>query len=88
MFFFALYLADVTAPVVTGCPDSRTIQVTMDPMLVVLPEPTATDANGVTTQITGRPDNDFYPLGPTTVTYTFSDPAGNTNECVFTIDIG
>ncbi|XP_071840115.1 uncharacterized protein [Apostichopus japonicus] len=81
-------IPDVTAPVVTSCPDARnTIQTTTVPRLVVLPEPTATDANGVTTQITGRPDNDFYPLGPTTVTYTFSDPAGNTNECVFTIDI-
>ena len=52
-------------------------------------EPTATDNSGTTPTVTQshRP-GDSFPVGTTTVTYTFTDMAGNQAQCSFTVTVG
>ncbi|XP_072046866.1 hyalin-like [Amphiura filiformis] len=82
---------DNIPPVITGCPTSD-IQVTTsigsDTATTIWTEPRATDNSGVT-QIRSRshfPGSNF-PVGITTVTYTFSDASGNIATCQFDVDV-
>ena len=74
-------IVDTTAPVVTVTSSSITRQVELGTpgIEVSFTEPTATDNSGTAFLIsrTAAP-GDFFAVGQTTVTYTFSDAAGNT----------
>ena len=49
-------------------------------------EPTTTDNSGTVTLISRtRASNDFFTVGTTPVTYTFSDPSGNTVSETFNV---
>ncbi|KAJ8021267.1 Hyalin [Holothuria leucospilota] len=85
-------LTDLEPPVVTACPDPRnTVSVssgTTEVLVIPSPQPQATDnSNQVSVAVTGQPANDIYPLGERTVTYTFTDAAGNTATCSFIIAV-
>ncbi len=79
---------DTTPPELVGCPDDITVQAPLEePSVSVLwTEPTAIDNSGSMPQVaqTHRPGQHF-PIGVTTVTYSFSDDFGNFVTCSFTI---
>ncbi len=69
---------DITVTVPLGSP-GRTVD---------YPEPTATDNSGIATLVSRtRAPNDFFPVGSTPVTYTFSDPSGNTASVTFNVNV-
>ena len=82
-------LVDFTPPVVT-CPEDivREIGLEVNGLNVPFTEATATDNSGSVSLVTRshRP-NDRFPVGQTTVMYTFEDPSGNRGSCSFTITI-
>ncbi|XP_072028540.1 uncharacterized protein [Amphiura filiformis] len=81
---------DMTPPVVTGCPDSifEAAPHEDSSVAVLWIEPTATDDSGVAPRHaqTHTPGQHF-PIGVTTVRYSFSDDLGNIASCSFNINI-
>ena len=84
---------DVTAPVITGCPPA-TINAQTGPgrttcdAIVTWTAPTATDnCNGNIIPVSSHNPGDVFPVGNTVVTYTFTDAAGNTTPCSFTVSV-
>lgn len=77
---------DTEPPVISNCPNN----VNLIPsgadcaLLGVWDEPTATDNCDVTLTSTHRP-GDYFGRGATRVTYTATDPSGNTTTCSFNV---
>ena len=71
---------DSTPPVIIGALDDirREIPSGLSGITVSWTEPSATDNSGTAT-LTSRSHapGSFFPLGTTTVTYTYTDPSGN-----------
>eukprot|EP00057_Strongylocentrotus_purpuratus_P028698 XP_011683172.1 PREDICTED: uncharacterized protein LOC578978 isoform X16 [Strongylocentrotus purpuratus] len=81
--------ADNTDPVVSNCPESifLTVGAGVTGVPVVWTEPTAVDeTSAVTVSQSASPGNNFN-IGPTVVSYTFTDAAGNDAFCIFTVTI-
>ncbi|WP_242131768.1 LamG-like jellyroll fold domain-containing protein [Aestuariivivens marinum] len=79
---------DVTDPVLTNCPSNiilDNISGTCSNTATWTP-PTASDNCSVTLTSSHTP-GDTFNVGTTTVTYTATDPAGNTDTCSFTVTI-
>ena len=58
-------------------------------MTVTWTEPTATDNSGMTSTVTqSHQPGDSFNVGTTTVTYTFTDMAGNQAQCSFSVTLG
>jgi len=79
---------DATAPVISGCPSDVTV--IADPGATTATaswaEPTAVDAlSGLGMAGTTHAPGDSFPAGTTTVTYEFTDNAGNTAVCSFDV---
>ena len=56
--------------------------------MVTFQEPTATDNSGTATLVSQTHNNaQFFIVGSTDVTYTFSDPNGNRESCIFTVTV-
>ncbi|MFT6707856.1 MAG: gliding motility-associated-like protein [Flavobacteriales bacterium] len=74
----------------TTCPTNMTIYTPVDSCTAVpnFTAPTATDACDANLDYTNshNPTNQFS-VGPTTVTYTATDDAGNTSTCSFTVTV-
>ncbi|XP_072014192.1 hyalin-like [Amphiura filiformis] len=66
----------------TACNSGGTIEVTWQPA-------TATDNSGTANLVSQshRPGQSFFPVGQTTVTYTFSDPSDNRASCDFVVTV-
>ncbi|TVR82148.1 MAG: HYR domain-containing protein, partial [Saprospirales bacterium] len=89
---FNVVVNDNEAPVITGCPadiiqpkDAGSCSAT-----VTWTEPTADDnctAPGDILVIQNHFPGDEFPVGKTTVQYTFIDEAGNSDQCIFDITI-
>ncbi|XP_030829219.1 mucin-3A isoform X29 [Strongylocentrotus purpuratus] len=81
---------DTTPPVVTvpSTTITRQVEVGSSGVNVFYTEPTATDNSGqaILTSRTNQP-GDFFPVGQTTVTYTFQDPSGNPASATVTINV-
>ena len=80
---------DNTDPVVSNCPESifLTVGAGVNSVPVVWTEPTAVDeTSAVTVSQSALPGNNFN-IGPTVVSYTFTDAAGNDAFCIFTVTI-
>jgi HYR domain/Secretion system C-terminal sorting domain len=76
---------DVTAPVINGCPASRTVQTQGTSAPTTWTAPTATDACAPV-RITGTHTSGVaFPLGITTVLYVATDNKGNTSSCTFNV---
>ncbi|XP_072016960.1 hyalin-like [Amphiura filiformis] len=82
---------DITAPVITDCPDDITVAIPagqIEATVPWFPEPTATDNSGVTpmkfqTHISGA----IFRAGTTLVTYIFTDESTNEARCQFTVQV-
>ena len=89
---FTLAAPDTTPPTISNCPGdiSQTIPATQTLAVVSWTAPTATDDVSTPDQIlrvaTHAP-NSAFAVGTTTVTYIFSDAAGNDALCMFDIII-
>ncbi|MBI3111673.1 MAG: HYR domain-containing protein [Ignavibacteriales bacterium] len=79
---------DNTPPTIAACPQNITVIVSYDQTgaAVSWPEPTASDNCGATLT-SNYASGATFPPGTTTVTYTASDPAGNTASCSFTVTV-
>ncbi len=92
---FTINFADVTPPVISGCPQNITVFTGLGNALcsqtATWTPPTATDAciHCCSTQpITGNfAPGATFPVGVTTVTYTATDVSGNTSTCSFTVTV-
>ena len=87
---FTVTVNDTEAPVITDCPAD--IVVSNDSGLcsaaVNWTAPSATDNCGSTLSVTSsHQPGDVFPVGATTVTYTFTDGAGNQQVCRFTVTV-
>ena len=86
-FFF--FTVDNTPPVIEQL-DDITITVSSGEAgaIVSWTEPTVSDDSGtVTLTSRTRSPNTFFPAGTTSVTYTYSDPSGNTASMTFNVII-
>ena len=82
---------DTTSPVVNGCPDPISVMIPLGTLSMNIPwtEPTATDNSDMTPTVTqSHQPGDSFNVGTTTVTYTFTDMAGNQAQCSFTVTVG
>ncbi len=91
-YFFIVPLADTTPPVIRFCPVSI-LTLNVPPGVIyrtaTWTEPTATDNSGVTpTVMQSHHPGDTFLVGTTEVTYRFSDMAGNSALCRFTVAVG
>src|SRR4029453_8521280 len=82
---FTVTVVDNTDPVISGCPSNITVYTgsgaTTCDATASWTAPTASDnCPGVSLGSNPNP-GDTFPLGPTTVTYTATDGAGNTATC-------
>lgn len=86
---FTVTVTDNVAPVITGCPTN--IFVSNDPnvctAVVSWIAPTASDNCGIVTLTSTHNPGDTFPVGTTTVTYTFTDAANNVSTCSFTVTV-
>ncbi|XP_038068280.1 mucin-3A-like isoform X2 [Patiria miniata] len=82
-------LRDDIRPVVTSFPPDITITVPFGTTsaMATWDEPTSTDNSGTSTQSASLPSGSTFPLGITPVTYTFTDPSGNTYTQTFTVNV-
>jgi hypothetical protein len=84
-------VVDTIAPVIS-CPTDIVVYLplnsTATSMAVTYPAVTATDscASNVTVT-TSKVSGSIFPVGPTTVTATATDPAGNSSSCSFTVTV-
>lgn len=81
---------DTSSPVISGCPEDIVVTSSSTFTQVTWTAPTATDDSGEVTVETNYPNPSIFVSSnmPTiTVTYTFSDPSGNTAVCEFTISV-
>ncbi|XP_072014221.1 hyalin-like [Amphiura filiformis] len=84
---------DTTPPIINGCPDPLNFMVPpgSDTGSLMWIEPTATDNSGIAPRVTqSHQPGDSFRVGPTQVTYIFTDMAGNEALCSFrvTVEIG
>ena len=89
---FNVVVEDNTAPVVSGCPTTVTVQTgagnTTCTRTATWTEPTATDNCGsgpLTYFSRSHAPGSTFSKGTTTVTYVFKDAAGNSSNCVFDV---
>ena len=87
---FTVTVNDTEAPVIADCPAD--IVVSNDSSLcsavVNWTAPTATDNCGAVLSVTSsHQPGDVFPTGTTTVTYTFTDAAGNQQVCRFNVTV-
>jgi len=79
---------DTEPPVISGIPSDITIDTNVSSGIVVTwIEPTATDNVGVISFDSTHNSGDTFPVGSTTVTYTASDAAGNSDDSSFTVTV-
>lgn len=81
--------SDVTPPVISGCPTADitvTVPVGATSGQASWVEPTATDNSQATPAVSrSHLPNSFFPVGTTSVTYTFTDGSGNADTCSFRV---
>ncbi len=80
---------DNTIPVVTNCPqpDPVTVPSGTTSAVVTWQEPTATDDSGLPPSVTqSHQSGDSFPIGTTSVVYTFTDQTGNEAMCTFSVN--
>ncbi|MDX2175694.1 MAG: HYR domain-containing protein [Candidatus Sumerlaeia bacterium] len=81
---------DTANPVLVGCPSNTTLTNDFNACgaTVSFPTPTATDNCSAVVSLTGGlPSGSLFPVGTTTVTFTATDPSGNTDTCSFDVTI-
>ncbi|MEO1434709.1 MAG: HYR domain-containing protein, partial [Bacteroidota bacterium] len=86
---FDVTVEDNEAPVVSDCPTDLTqdSDAGVCEAVVTWTVPTATDNCGITNMTASANPGDTFPVGTTTVTYTWTDAAGNTSVCAFDVTV-
>ena len=82
-------LLDLVKPVITGCPSDQ-ISNMAGPgctQAVTWIPPTASDNCAVASFVASHTPGTVFPKGTTTVTYTATDPAGNSSICSFNVTV-
>ena len=84
-----LSTADSEAPVVNTFPSDITLMVPFGSTgtTVDWEEPTSSDNSGTSIPTSNLPSGSFFPVGSTPVTYTFTDPSGNTRTETFNVNV-
>jgi alpha-D-ribose 1-methylphosphonate 5-triphosphate synthase subunit PhnG len=83
-------VVDNTPPVISNCPPNQavTAAVGASSAVVTWVEPTATDDSGLAvSRVSTAFSGSSFNLGPTTVTYTFTDAFGNDAICSFVVTV-
>lgn len=85
---FDVVISDDDDPAFAGCPTDITVSNTTDECgaAVMWTAPTESDNCSATVMHSHDP-GDFFAVGTTTVTYTATDPAGNTAVCSFDVTV-
>ncbi len=79
---------DLLEPQISGCPKDQIIFTPNSTATATWTAPTATDNCSSTVNVTStRTPGSSFPIGITGVSYTFTDAAGNPNQCQFRIDV-
>lgn len=88
MCSFNIIVADTVNPVFSQCPSNLTVNNDFGSCntSVFYTTPVATDNCNATLTSTHNP-GDLFPVGATTVIYTATDTAGNTQTCSFTVTV-
>ncbi|MEM6723425.1 MAG: HYR domain-containing protein, partial [Bacteroidota bacterium] len=86
---FLVTIEDNEAPVVSVCPGdiSQSNDEGNCSAVVTWTPPTATDNCGIISSTASHNPGDTFPVGSTTVTYTWTDAAGNTSTCSFNVTV-
>jgi gliding motility-associated-like protein len=90
---FSVTVQDNTPPVITSCPTNIAVQTGAGRLtcnqIASWTEPTALDnCSGIMTYTTrSHAPGDIFPLGNTTVVYTFTDGSLNTTTCTFSVSV-
>jgi len=84
---FNVTVTDQTGPEIANCPSDIEITTSDCEAEVSWDEPSATDNCGSVTSSSDFSPGDSFPLGITTVTYSFIDETGNQSQCVFNISV-
>ena len=84
-----MFILDNENPVISGCPSAQSGNTDSGIAngTISWTPPTATDNSGTQTLTSDYNPGDSFPIGSTTVTYTSTDAAGNTDTCTFTVNI-
>jgi gliding motility-associated-like protein len=82
-------LLDLVKPVITGCPSDQISNIAGPgcTQAVTWIPPTASDNCAVVSFVASHTPGTVFPKGTTTVTYTATDPAGNSSICSFNITV-
>jgi gliding motility-associated-like protein len=84
---FNVLVSTGDAPMISGCPDSVVVNTVEGDATATWEEPGASVQCGeVTTESTHSPGQ-VFPVGTTDVVYTFTDDAGSTATCTFTVTV-
>ncbi|MBK8561961.1 MAG: HYR domain-containing protein [Saprospiraceae bacterium] len=79
---------DLLEPQISGCPKDQIIFTPNSTATATWTAPTATDNCSSTVNVTStHTPGASFPIGITGVSYTFTDAAGNPNQCQFRIDV-
>ncbi len=79
-------VVDKAAPKVDQCPaDIAQLNVAKAPLAVNFTAPKFTDNCGPVTVTSNKKPGDLFPEGQTVVTYTATDPSGNSTTCAFNV---
>ena len=85
---FPVLAVDDVVPMIIGCPNSDTYPVScgIPARSVTWIPPTATDnSGGIPAVSSSHQPGASFPVGTTPVVYTFTDSAGNSAQCAFTV---
>ncbi len=84
-------VTDNQAPVITGCPQTVIAHTgtgrTSCDQIATWTAPTAVDNCGSVTSTSSHNPGDLFPVGTTTVTYTFTDAHSNSSACTFDVTV-
>ncbi|XP_072172386.1 uncharacterized protein [Diadema setosum] len=85
----ALEETDSIPPVIENCPNTIVVSAgeTGTTATATWTEPTATDNSGTVSVSNNYNPGQSFPVGDTTVVYTFTDDAGNQNTCTFSVTV-
>ncbi|XP_030830199.1 uncharacterized protein LOC588928 isoform X14 [Strongylocentrotus purpuratus] len=86
---FTVIVQDQSAPIIRNCPGTTlsAANLNTNSSVAYWQTPTATDPNGGVTSTSNYQPLDRFFIGLTTVTYVFTDTAGNEGNCTFIVEI-
>lgn len=86
---FVVTVSDTESPIFAGCPSNINANNTTGncDATVTWTAPTSSDNCSIASSSSTHNPGDVFPIGATTVTYTATDAAGNSNTCSFVVTV-